>query len=206
MTEPVPEIALTAEEVDEILAQCGSHALLVGGQALALWSAVYKVTPPEILAASISSDADFIGSAGHCGSENGGRPATRGDTHFSLWHRPARVASVGRTGEPITEPAAYSGETPCRRHRPGTPRDRDREELSTDPARASSSSPESVTSCESAFAVSAERNSLQRSGGPGAIVDGGCLRVLVTRNCESAVVVRRGWLHSIPNRVQSGQK
>ena len=62
MTEPVPEIALTAEEVDEILAQCGSHALLVGGQALALWSAVYKVTPPEILAASISSDADFIGS------------------------------------------------------------------------------------------------------------------------------------------------
>ena len=63
MTEPAPEIALTAEEVDEILEQCGSHALLVGGQALALWSAVYEVTPPEILAASISSDADFIGSA-----------------------------------------------------------------------------------------------------------------------------------------------
>jgi hypothetical protein len=63
VTEPVPEIALTAEEVDEILAQCGSHALLVGGQALALWSAFYEVTAPEILAASISSDADFIGSA-----------------------------------------------------------------------------------------------------------------------------------------------
>lgn len=63
MTEPIHEIALTPDEVREILAQCGPHALLVGGQALALWAAVYEVTPPKVLAASISSDADFIGNA-----------------------------------------------------------------------------------------------------------------------------------------------
>jgi len=34
---------------------------LVGGQALALWAAVYDVTPPPVLAGAISSDADFIG-------------------------------------------------------------------------------------------------------------------------------------------------
>lgn len=63
MTEPIHEIALTTDEVREILAQCGPHALLVGGQALALWASVYAVTPPKVLAASISSDADFIGNA-----------------------------------------------------------------------------------------------------------------------------------------------
>jgi hypothetical protein len=63
VTEPLHEIALTPDEVREILAQCGPHALLVGGQALALWVAVYEVTPPVVLAASISSDADFIGNA-----------------------------------------------------------------------------------------------------------------------------------------------
>ena len=63
MTEPIREIALTPDEVREILAQCGPHALLVGGQALALWAAVYAVSPPKVLAASISSDADFIGNA-----------------------------------------------------------------------------------------------------------------------------------------------
>lgn len=63
MTEPLHESALTPDEVREILAQCGTHALLVGGQALALWAAMYAVTPPKVLAASISSDADFIGSA-----------------------------------------------------------------------------------------------------------------------------------------------
>jgi hypothetical protein len=59
----VPEIALTTEEIDEILAQCGPSALLVGGQALALWAVLYEVKLPEVLAASITSDADFIGSA-----------------------------------------------------------------------------------------------------------------------------------------------
>ena len=63
MTELTHEIALTQDEVREILAQCGPHALLVGGQALALWVSVYDVTPPKLLAASISSDADFIGTA-----------------------------------------------------------------------------------------------------------------------------------------------
>jgi hypothetical protein len=63
VTKPTPEIALTPNEVQEILAHCGPQALLVGGQALALWAAVYEVTPPEVLAAAISSDADFIGNA-----------------------------------------------------------------------------------------------------------------------------------------------
>jgi hypothetical protein len=63
VTEPIHEVALTTDEVREILAQCGPHALLVGGQALALWASVYAVTPPKVLAASISSDADFIGNA-----------------------------------------------------------------------------------------------------------------------------------------------
>jgi hypothetical protein len=63
VTELLHEIALTPDEVEEILAHCGPNSLLVGGQALALWVAVYEVTPPEVLAASISSDADFIGSA-----------------------------------------------------------------------------------------------------------------------------------------------
>jgi hypothetical protein len=62
VTRQIPEVALTPEEVQEILAHCGSDALLVGGQALALWAAVYEVTPPPVLAAAISSDADFIGS------------------------------------------------------------------------------------------------------------------------------------------------
>ncbi|MDB6103528.1 MAG: hypothetical protein JWO52_3527 [Gammaproteobacteria bacterium] len=61
MTKSTPEVALTPEEVQEILAHCGPHALLVSGQALALWAAVYDVTPPPVLAGAISSDADFIG-------------------------------------------------------------------------------------------------------------------------------------------------
>ena len=36
MTEQLPEIALTSEEVAEVLTHCGEAALLVGGQALAL--------------------------------------------------------------------------------------------------------------------------------------------------------------------------
>jgi hypothetical protein len=63
VTEVLHEIALTPDEVGEILAHCGPHALLVGGQALALWAALYEVTPPKVLAAAISSDADFIGNA-----------------------------------------------------------------------------------------------------------------------------------------------
>jgi hypothetical protein len=63
VTKPSYEVALTPDEVQEILAHCGPHALLVGGQALALWAAVYDVSPPKLLAMAISSDADFIGTA-----------------------------------------------------------------------------------------------------------------------------------------------
>jgi hypothetical protein len=80
VTEPIHEIALTTDEVREILAQCGPHALLVGGQALAMWASVYAVTPPKVLAASISSDADFIGNATLARKlgETGYRPGTLG--------------------------------------------------------------------------------------------------------------------------------
>jgi hypothetical protein len=63
VTERAHEVALTPDEVQEILAHRGPHALLVGVQALALLAAVYEVTPPKALAAAISSDADFIGNA-----------------------------------------------------------------------------------------------------------------------------------------------
>lgn len=49
MTEALREIALSAAEVQEILAQCGSSALLVGGQALALWAVYFNVEPVGVL-------------------------------------------------------------------------------------------------------------------------------------------------------------
>jgi hypothetical protein len=79
VTEPAHEIALTPDEVQEILAHCGPHALLVGGQALALWATVYEVTPPKVLAAAISSDADFIGNAELA------RKLGRALKHWDLW-------------------------------------------------------------------------------------------------------------------------
>jgi hypothetical protein len=63
VTEPVPEIALTSEEVAEVLTHCGEAALLVGGQALAFWASHYAVQPVGVLAAAVTSDVDFIGSA-----------------------------------------------------------------------------------------------------------------------------------------------
>lgn len=42
MTEPLPEIALTEEEIDQILHSCNGRALLVGGQALAFWAQHYQ--------------------------------------------------------------------------------------------------------------------------------------------------------------------
>lgn len=63
MTEPpLPEIALTEEEVDDILHECGSDALLVGGQALAVWAHRYQVST-QTHAAATTSDVDFLGSA-----------------------------------------------------------------------------------------------------------------------------------------------
>lgn len=63
MITPLPEIALTEEEIDQILRSCAGRALLVGGQALALWAQHYQVKPLGVLAASVTSDADFIGTA-----------------------------------------------------------------------------------------------------------------------------------------------
>lgn len=63
MITPRPEIALTDEEIDQILRSCAGRALLVGGQALAFWAQHYQVNPLGVLAASVTSDVDFIGTA-----------------------------------------------------------------------------------------------------------------------------------------------
>ena len=63
MSERLHEIALTREEVDEILSVCGSQALLVGGQALAFWAAHYSVEPVGALSSKVTSDVDFIGTS-----------------------------------------------------------------------------------------------------------------------------------------------
>ena len=63
MITPLSEIALGDEEIDHILHSCAGRALLVGGQALAFWAQHYQVTPLGVLAASVTSDADFIGTA-----------------------------------------------------------------------------------------------------------------------------------------------
>jgi hypothetical protein len=61
VTERQHEVALTHEEVNEILRKCGHGALLVGGQALAFWAAYYDVEPVGELAKKVTSDVDFIG-------------------------------------------------------------------------------------------------------------------------------------------------
>jgi len=63
MTEPLPEIALTEEEIDQILRSCDGRALLVGGQALAFWAGYYQVAPLGVLSANVTSDVDFVGTA-----------------------------------------------------------------------------------------------------------------------------------------------
>jgi hypothetical protein len=63
MTEPLPEIALTEEEIDQILRSCNGRALLVGGQALAFWAQHYQVKPLGVLSVNVTSDADFVGTA-----------------------------------------------------------------------------------------------------------------------------------------------
>jgi hypothetical protein len=63
MTEVLPEIALTEEEIDHILRSCDGRALLVGGQALAFWAQHYQVKPLGVLAVNVTSDADFVGTA-----------------------------------------------------------------------------------------------------------------------------------------------
>ncbi len=62
-TDPLPELALTDEEVDEILRHCAGQALLVGEQALAFWAQYYRIKPHGELAIAVTSDADFVGAA-----------------------------------------------------------------------------------------------------------------------------------------------
>ncbi|MFO1456127.1 MAG: hypothetical protein U1F18_07770 [Steroidobacteraceae bacterium] len=57
------EAALTQDELASILRICSPDALLVGGQALAFWVDRLAVPRPPELAASITTDADFIGNA-----------------------------------------------------------------------------------------------------------------------------------------------
>lgn len=64
-TDPLPEIALTDEEIDLVLRHCDGQALLVGGQALAFWTQHYLIKLHGELALSVTSDADFIGTAQH---------------------------------------------------------------------------------------------------------------------------------------------
>lgn len=62
MTENAYELALSPAEVTEILRHCGAKALLVGGQALAIWAEYFEVEPSGELSAKVTFDVDFIGS------------------------------------------------------------------------------------------------------------------------------------------------
>lgn len=56
-----PELGLTSDEVDRVLRACGGDALLVGGQALAHWAALYGIEPAGVLVRAVTVDADFLG-------------------------------------------------------------------------------------------------------------------------------------------------
>lgn len=56
------QLPLSSDEVRQILENSSENAVLVGGQALALWSQIYHVLPPHELTGGISADIDFIGS------------------------------------------------------------------------------------------------------------------------------------------------
>jgi hypothetical protein len=56
------QLPLSSDEVRQILENSSEDTVLVGGQALALWSQIYHVVPPHELSAGISADIDFIGS------------------------------------------------------------------------------------------------------------------------------------------------
>lgn len=56
------QLPLSSDEIRQILENCSEDAVLVGGQALALWSQVYNIPPPTELSSGISADMDFIGS------------------------------------------------------------------------------------------------------------------------------------------------
>jgi hypothetical protein len=56
------ELALTEEEIGAVLKFCGQEALLVGGQALAVWAQFFVVEPTGELADKVTLDVDFVGS------------------------------------------------------------------------------------------------------------------------------------------------
>jgi hypothetical protein len=59
----LPRLALSGPDVAEILRASGKVAVLVGGQALAVWAQFYQLALPSLLTANVTRDADFIGSA-----------------------------------------------------------------------------------------------------------------------------------------------
>lgn len=63
MTKKNVQLPFSSEEVRQILDNCSKDVVLVGGQALAIWSQVYRITPPTELSSGISADIDFIGPA-----------------------------------------------------------------------------------------------------------------------------------------------
>lgn len=57
------EVALTLDEITQILTVCGTKALLIGGQSLAFWALRYEVRPVGVLSESVTMDIDFVGAA-----------------------------------------------------------------------------------------------------------------------------------------------
>jgi hypothetical protein len=53
----------SARELEEVLRAAANRAILVGGQALAVWANYYQVAVPEELTAAVTRDADFIGNS-----------------------------------------------------------------------------------------------------------------------------------------------
>jgi hypothetical protein len=53
---------LSEEEIAAVLKFCGQEALLVGGQALAVWAQFFVVEPTGELADKVTLDVDFVGS------------------------------------------------------------------------------------------------------------------------------------------------
>jgi hypothetical protein len=61
MKEELPNAALSEDEISEILRAGGKDAIVVGGQALAIWASFYQVVPPAVLSQEVTRDADFLG-------------------------------------------------------------------------------------------------------------------------------------------------
>jgi len=59
----LPKLAFSDNELAEILRASEKIAILVGGQALAIWANFYRVAIPTVLTANVTRDADFIGGA-----------------------------------------------------------------------------------------------------------------------------------------------